>query len=126
MKILGTDVTELAEMVGEELHPGFPVASTRPIEQHDGNDARLAGFASALAPQIPRPSSRSAGKKREGVRFLHEVQFPGEKIMKFNQLGIAFDDRIRTLLKCRRMLRPNPCSRPAPFWAAPMMRRRHR
>ena len=44
MKILGTDVTELAEMVGEELHPGFPITSIRPIEEHDGNDARLAGL----------------------------------------------------------------------------------
>ena len=41
----------------------------------------------------------TAGKKREGVRFLHEIQFPGEEVVEVNQLRIAFDDRVRPLLE---------------------------
>ena len=99
MKILRADVSELEKMVGEKLHPGFPVGAARPIEQDDGNDARLARLHQRQHFEAFIHRAEASGEEREGVRFFYEIEFAREEIIEIDQLRIAFDDRIRALLE---------------------------
>src|SRR5262249_25562514 len=50
--------------------------------------------------------AKAARKQRECVRFLHEIQFTREKIIESNQLGIACDDFIGSLLRWKANVKP--------------------
>ena len=66
-------IAEFEKMLGEKLHPCFPVGAAGLVEQHHRNDARLAGLHQRQHFEAFVHRAETAGEKREGVGFFHEV-----------------------------------------------------
>src|SRR5439155_2723443 len=94
-EILRRNQTKFEEMLGQKPHPSLPVSATRPIEQHNRDNPCLAGLHQSEDLESFVHRSEAAGKKREGVRFFHEVEFAIKKVVEIDQLRIAFDDLVR-------------------------------
>src|SRR4051794_6431451 len=91
VEILRRHESEFVEVIGQEPHPCFPVSSTGRIKQHYRNHPRLAGLHESQYFECLVHGSKTTGKQRKGMRFLHEVQLSSEKIVEVDQLRIAID-----------------------------------
>src|SRR5215831_11880357 len=75
---------ELEQALGKKLHPGLPILSAWPVQQHDRCNARFAGLHQREHLERFIHGSKAAGEQRERVRLFHETQFPGEQVIQRN------------------------------------------
>ena len=93
------DESQFQQVIVEEAAPRFPIESILTIHQ---NDRHQGGFPRLKKCEDFKPfihCSKSSGKENEGRCFLHKAKFSGKKVIEIDQLGIAFNCRIRSLLK---------------------------
>ena len=87
------------EMGSQEFGPTLPVGSSDFVDQDDRNNSRLAGLHQSQTLKSFVHRSKAARKQGDGVGFFDEINLSGEKIVKNDQLRIAFDGLVGFLLE---------------------------
>src|SRR5207253_10099797 len=88
------------------LHPDLPIISTWPIQHHHRNNTGFPRLHECKHLECFIECAKTPRKQRERMRLFHKVQFPREKIIEGNQLGIAFDDFVGSLFRWKPNVKP--------------------
>ena len=99
VEIGGAHQAVIQEVFFQEFQERFPVGAARLIDKNDGENPRFAGLHQREHFEAFVQRSKPAGEERDGVGFLHKIEFSGEKIVEVDELGVAVDHRVRPLFE---------------------------
>ena len=93
------DKTIGQEVVCDKSAPSFPVVAVRAVNHHDGNNGHFSGLHEGEDFKALVVRSESAWEEGEGTGLLGKVQLAGEKIIEVDELRVAMDGRVGSLLE---------------------------